>query len=159
MSRKPFSLFYSPIFFGVVAGAIAVLAHPLFKIHPPQAYGICTVCHARDLINWISNLLFSTDFEVADAAATYPLLTTIGIIIGSSISSKLNNELKLIKAQNLIVMFILGFIIANLGLTIISCPTRLVLRTAYGDPFAFISLIGLIAGIFAAVMFLKWRAR
>jgi len=157
--KKVFKLFYSPLFFGVAAGALAVLAQPLFKIQPPQAYGICTVCHARDLLNWLSSVLFSIKIEAADVSTNYPLLTTVGLVIGSLVSSKLNSEYKRISSEKLFAMFLLGIIVSNVGLLIISCPTRLVLRFAFGDPYAFLGLVGLVFGITIGVIILKWRAK
>ncbi|MHB9128831.1 MAG: cytochrome C [Candidatus Humimicrobiaceae bacterium] len=145
----------SPIFFGFVVGSLAVLAQPVFKIQPPQAYGICIVCHARDLLNWLSILLFKFRLDSAEATAALPLLTTVGIFLGSVLSSRLNNEYKFIKTENLIKMFFWGLIVSNFGLVIMSCPTRLVLRFAFGDPFALLSIIGLLAGISIGVIFLK----
>ncbi len=156
MKKKNFiRLFYYPIFFGIIAGVLAVLAQPLFKIQPPQAYGICTICHGRDLLNWLSGYLFSIRFESAEVSINYPLLTTIGLIIGSIISSKLNGEFRLIRTENWVKMFFLGIAISNLGLLIISCPTRLVLRFAFGDPYAFLAIIGLLIGISIGVLILK----
>jgi len=144
-----------PIFFGIVLGILAVLAQPLFKIQPPQAYGICTVCHGRDLLNWISKILFSIELESAEVSINYPLLTTIGLIIGSIISSKLNGEFRFIKTENLIKMFFWGIGVSNFGLLIISCPTRLFLRFAFGDPFALLSIFGLLIGISIGVLILR----
>jgi len=155
--NKKYSLkiLYSPIFFGIITGSLAVLAQPLLKIYPPQAYGICTVCHARDLVNWLSNLVFSRNFESAEVASNLPLLTTIGIITGSFLSSKFNSEYKLVKIENPIKMFFLGIIISIFGLLIMSCPTRLFLRFSFGDPFSFIAILGLFLGIFLGVLVLK----
>lgn len=153
------SLSYSTLFFGVTAGVLAVLAQPLFHIQPPQAYGICTVCHARDLINWFSNVLFSIKLEAAEVAIYYPLLTTVGLVIGAFVSSKLNREYRRISSEKLVTMFFLGILVSTVGLLIMSCPTRLVLRFAFGDPYALLGLVGLVLGITLGVMVLKWRAK
>ena len=150
-----FNFFYSPIFFGIIAGILAVLAQPIFKIQPPQAYGICTVCHGRDLINWLSKFLFSIELESAEVSKNIPLLTTIGITIGSIVSSLLNKEFKFIKSENLVKMFLLGIVVSNFGLVIISCTTRVILRFAFGDPYAFLAIIGLMIGITFGVVILR----
>jgi hypothetical protein len=157
--QKRIRVLYSPIFYGFIAGFLAVIAQPIFRIQPPQAYGICIVCHARDLINWIINRIFTSDFDIAEVSINFPLLTTIGIIIGAFISSKSNKEFRLIKTENPIIMFLLGALIVNFGLVIMSCPTRLVLRFSFGDPFAFLALIGLFLGIYLGVAFLRWRSK
>ncbi len=153
--KKSFNILYSPIFFGIITGSLAVLAQPIFKIYPPQAYGICTICHGRDFLNWLSNNLFSFNFESAEVSVRYPLTTTIGIIVGSILSSKINGEFRLIKAGNIFIKFVLGIAISHFGLLIMSCPTRLVLRFAFGDPFALLAIIGLISGITGGVMILR----
>ncbi len=145
----------SPIFFGVILGILAVLAQPLFRIQPPQAYGICTVCHARDFLNWLSKLLFSYELDSAKATTELPLLTTFGLLLGSLISSKLNKEYRFIKIGSLLKMFFLGIMVSNFGLLIMSCPTRLILRFSFGDPFAFLSIVGMLAGISIAVILLR----
>ena len=156
--KKVFKLFYAPMFFGAVAGVLAVLAQPLFEIQPPQAYGMCTVCHARDLVNWLSDVLVSIQIEAADVSIYYPLLTTVGLLIGAVISSKLNGEYRRIRSEKLLTMFVLGIIVANVGLLIMSCPTRLVLRFAFADPYASLGVIGLVCGISLGLRILRWRA-
>lgn len=153
--KKSFNTLYSPIFFGIITGSLAVLAQPIFKIQPPQAYGICTICHGRDFLNWLSKNLFSFNFESAEVSIQYPLTTTIGIIIGSILSSKINGEFRLIKVENLFIKFFLGIAVSHFGLLIMSCPTRLVLRFAFGDPFALLAIIGLLSGITVGVMILR----
>jgi uncharacterized protein len=157
--RKYIKILNSPTFFGIIVGSLAILAQPIFKIQPPQAYGICTVCHSRDLLNWLVRSVFSIKIEVAEVSINGPLLTTVGIFIGAIISSRLHGEYKLIKSENILIMFFLGFAISILSLIILSCPARLVLRFAFSDPFAFLGLIGLLAGIAIGVFFLKWRSR
>jgi hypothetical protein len=153
--KRSLKVLYSPIFFGIIIGSLAVLAQPLFKIYPPQAYGICTICHGRDLLNWISENLFSLNFESAKVSIHYPLTTTIGIIIGSILSSKINGEFRFIKGETLFIKFLLGIAVSQFGLLIISCPTRLVLRFAFGDPFAFLAIVGLLSGIAIGVVLLR----
>jgi multidrug transporter EmrE-like cation transporter len=97
--------------------------------------------------------------EAAEVSIHYPLLTTVGLVIGAFISSKLNSEYRRISSDKLFSMFVLGMIVSNVGLLIMSCPTRLVLRFAFGDPFAFLGLIGLVVGITIGVIVLKWRAK
>ncbi len=156
MKNKSFSkIISSPIFFGVTIGIIAVLAQPLFKIQPPQAYGICTVCHARDFLSWILKSIASIELESSIVAVNYPLLTTLGIIFGSFISSKSNKEFRFIRSENYSRMFFLGMGVSIFGLMIISCPTRLFLRFTFSDPFAFIAIIGLFFGIFIGVIIIK----
>ena len=139
----------------MVLGILAVLAQPLFKIYPPQAYGICTICHARDLLNWLLKQMFSIEFETSLLSINYPLLTTIGIILGSFLSSKKNKEFTFIKTNSYIKMFFLGMGISILGLLIISCPTRIFLRFSFSDPFAFLAIIGMFIGIYFGTILIR----
>ena len=45
----------SPIFFGIAVALAAIVLQVAFKDEIPLAYGICTVCHARDLLSWLVN--------------------------------------------------------------------------------------------------------
>ena len=158
-NTKYAQIFSSPLFFGVIAGFLAVFAQPLFRIQPPQAYGICTICHARDLLNWVSKLLLSVKIEAADASLHYPLLTTVGLVMGAFVSSKLNGEYRRMRGERFLPQFLGGILVANVGLLIMSCPTRLVLRFAFGDPYACLGIIGLLLGITLGVLVLKWRVK
>ena len=44
--------FVTAVPMGITAGLLAVLADAIFDVRPPEAYGICMACHARDLVNW-----------------------------------------------------------------------------------------------------------
>ena len=149
----------SPITFGIAAGVLAVFAPPILDLKPSQAYGICTVCHARDILSWVSNALFGASFEGREGLEAMPLLTTAGLIAGAMIASKIYGEYRLGRSENYLKMLLLGLCISNIGLLIFSCPTRIVLRLAYGDPFSILSLVGLLGGIAISVGIMKWRSR
>src|SRR5262245_5526917 len=68
---------------GVGAGLLAVVAGTLFDVRPPDAYGVCMACHARDLIDWTLNHLIGTRLTVAPASLVMPVLTPIGVLLGA----------------------------------------------------------------------------
>jgi len=159
MSAKKTKIFSNPIFFGAIAAFLVVIAAPLFKMSPPQAYGICIVCHPKDFLYWIISNIDQIEPINSFIGIHAPLLTTFGIIAGSYVSSIQDKEFRLIKAENLFLMFIYGFVIAIIGLIILACPTRLVLRFAFGDPFALLGIFGLLIGIGLGVIIIKGKAR
>ncbi len=48
---------------GLIMGLGAAFIQAYLKIIPPPAYGICFVCHPKDLLNWVADHLFGTDWE------------------------------------------------------------------------------------------------
>src|SRR5215471_16708514 len=72
---------------GIVAGFLAVLASTFFDVRPPEAYGICMACHARDLLNWSINRAAGTHLTVAPASLIFPVLTIIGVLLGALLGS------------------------------------------------------------------------
>ena len=44
----------SPIFYGIVVAVVAGVAGQWLSISPPAAYGLCSACHGRDLVDWTS---------------------------------------------------------------------------------------------------------
>src|SRR5258708_6630841 len=79
---------------GIVSALLAVAAGAWFDVRPPEAYGICMACHGRDLVNWIVNRLAHTNLTVADASLVYPVLTTIGAILGALVGSLTSGEFR-----------------------------------------------------------------
>src|SRR6516165_12161553 len=77
---------------GIVTGVLAVMAGAFFEVRPPEAYGICMACHGRDLLNWTVNMLLHTHLTVAAASAVFPVLTTIGVLLGALVGAKTSGE-------------------------------------------------------------------
>src|SRR5258708_9810519 len=85
---------------GIVAGVLAVAAGAFFEVRPPEAYGICMACHGRDLVNWTINLLARTHLEVATASLGYPVLTTIGVLLGALVGAVISGVFQWRKPEN-----------------------------------------------------------
>jgi len=142
---------------GCVAAFLAVVAQAYYTLGPPAAYGICIVCHGRDLVHWTLNNLFSMQLPLTLVAKRVPLLTVLGILIGAGIASAQYSEFKFQWIEDKLTAFFTGMIVMVSGLAISACPMRLLLRTAYGDFMALIGVVFLIVGITAGTFYLKRR--
>jgi hypothetical protein len=147
----------SPISFGIAVALAAVALQVAFKDDLPLAYGICTVCHARDLLSWLINHLGRFQMDSPAFASQAIVLTPVGLVAGSFVASKRSGEFKLGHQSHPVLMFLCGALVAMVGLLIMSCPTRIILRTAFGDTFGFLAAVGLFGGIALAVLVMKLR--
>jgi hypothetical protein len=123
----------SPLAAGVVLGLGAALVQAYFRVFPPVAYGVCMVCHPRDLVSWIANHAFNTTWDLNLASIDGPVLTALGVAAGAGVAARRHGELKVRSARNRLFMLANGFLMANLGLILGSCPIRIVLLSAYGN--------------------------
>ena len=149
----------SALVFGIIAAACAVLAQVYGLVRPPQAYGVCIVCHARDMINTIFSQFSWYGAPVSTAALKGLMLTTVGILLGAFTVSLINGEFKIRFVENKFFAPVCGFIVMCAGLVLSACPMRLLLRTAYGDIGALGSVCTLVLGIFCATKLLQRRSR
>jgi len=143
---------------GCVAAFLAVAAQAYFTLGPPAAYGICVVCHARDLVHWVFNNAFNLELPLTLVAKKAPLFTVVGILMGAGIASVQYSEFKLQWVEDKVTAFFTGMMVMVSGLAISACPMRLLLRTAYGDFLALMGVVFLILGIAAGTFYLKRRA-
>lgn len=144
---------------GCVAALLAVVAQAYYTLGPPAAYGICVVCHGRDLVHWLLNNLLHFQLPLSLVAKKVPLLTVVGILMGAGFASWQNSEFKPQWIEDKVTAFFTGMIVMISGLAISACPMRLLLRTAYGDFLALLGVIFLIIGISAGTFYLKGRAQ
>src|ERR1700694_1000397 len=91
---------------GIVAGVLAVAAGAFFRVRPPEAYGGCMACHGRDLVNWTINMLAHTHLEVAPASLVFPVLTTIGVLVGALVGATTSGEFRWQSPDNPIKTFL-----------------------------------------------------
>lgn len=157
-----FKIKISALTFGVVTAACAVLSQVKFSFSPPPAYGVCMVCHARDLVNTLLNRIGPEWWEqaiVSSVALKGLIVTTLGVLLGAFIAAVISGEFKLRFVENVPKAAICGFIVITAGLIISGCPMRLLLRTAYGDWGAAASVVTLILGVFLGTLCLKWQAK
>lgn len=146
---------------GLVMGILAAVAQGYWGIQPPNAEGVCFVSHPSNLINWISNTLFATEFTVHDVFVAVPVLTPVGAILGSWIAAATHKEFKLRRGpvRDNFWAFILGFLVINFGLLWGSCPIRTGLLASYGMVFAWLVLVAIVLGVIASCEYIKWRTK
>jgi hypothetical protein len=143
---------------GTVAGVLAVAAGAFFEVRPPEAYGICMACHGRDLVNWTINLIAHTHLTVAPASAVFPLLTTIGVLLGAVFGSATSGEFRWHCPESSLKTFVYGVLVMNFALLAGGCSIRLLLRTAAGEALGLIGFGGMVAGVILGTLWLRWRA-
>ncbi len=137
---------------------VAVAAGTFFEVGPPEAYGICMACHGRDLVNSVLNSLFSTDLVVAPAALVFPLLTTVGVLIGAFAAAVTSGEFRFRKPRRPAKSFVYGALVMNFGLLAAGCSTRLALRTSAGDVLGAIGFVAMAVGVVVATIWMRRRA-
>ncbi len=148
----------SPLFAGLVLGLGAALVQAYFKVVPPIAYGVCMVCHPKDLFNWIADHVFHTDWSYSVASDIWPLLTVVGVLLGAWVAARKNGELRIRPARQPLFFFINGFLMINFGLMLGSCPIRVVILSAYGSLSGIVGWVCVIVGVLAGILILRWNA-
>ena len=147
----------SPVFFGISVALAAIALQVAFRDEIPLAYGICTVCHVRDLLGWLVNHFVKFQMDSPAFATQALVLTPVGLVAGSFVASRRTGEFKIGNPSNFVLMFLSGALVSVVGLAIMSCPTRIILRTAFGDTLGLLAAAGLFAGIALAVLVMRRR--
>lgn len=149
----------TPLLAGCITGLIAALCQVVFRVYPPQAYGMCVACHARDLANWLVNQMTGLSLGLAPVSKDVPVITTLGIILGAFTAATRNKEFKIKTMKNPVKSFLLGFLVMIFALLLGSCPIRTVLRAAYGDALAVIGWLAISLGVAVGAEAIRWQAR
>ncbi|PJF41575.1 MAG: cytochrome C [Chloroflexi bacterium] len=144
---------------GIVMALLAVIVGTFFAVRPPEAYGICMACHGRDLINSLLNSNIGTRLTVSQASLVFPLLTTVGVVIGAGIGAVSSGEFKRRTPDNPVRTFIYGVLVMNFALLAAGCSIRLLLRFAHGELLGFLGFGGMVLGVVTATYWLQWRAQ
>jgi hypothetical protein len=130
-----------------VGAFIGIAASLLQKLGNPGNMGICVACFERDIAGALG-------FHRA-GVVQYIRPEIIGFVAGSLIAALSFKEFRPRCGSAPVVRFILGIIAMIGALVFLGCPWRAVLRLAGGDGNAIIGLLGLAAGIWIGVQFLK----
>lgn len=144
---------------GVVMGLGAALVQAYFKVIPPPAYGICMVCHPKDLVNWIADHLLGTHWGNVTVSRQVPVLTVVGIVLGAYVAARLHGEFRLQPAQRPVFHFITGFLVINFGLILGSCPIRILIVTSYGSLIGLVGWLCMVAGVVLGSIWMRRSAR
>ena len=143
---------------GIVGALLAVIAGSLFDVRPPDAYGLCMACHARDLVNWTVNAAAGTRLTVAPASLVFPVLTPVGVLLGALLAAWTSGEFRWQRPEHPLKTFLYGVAVMNCALLAGGCSIRLLLRTAAGETLGIIGFGALAAGVIVATQWLRWRA-
>ncbi len=136
----------------------AVAAGAFFAVRPPDAYGICMACHGRDLVGWLANSQFGTSLAVAQVSAVFPLLTTIGVLIGATIAAVGSGEFRWRRPDTPLKSFVIGVLVMNFALLAGGCSIRLLLRASAADPLGLTGFGAMVTGAILATFWLRRRA-
>jgi hypothetical protein len=148
----------SPLQAGLVLGFGSALVQAYFKVIPPVAYGVCMVCHPKDLVNWVADHLLNINWGYSMASTNWPLLTVVGVVLGALVAAWQHGELHLKTARQPVSYFVNGFLMINFGLILGSCPIRIVLLSAYGNLLAMIGWVCIMIGVLLGTRYLRWSA-
>jgi hypothetical protein len=151
--------YLKPWLFGITAGSMIVLFEALLNFYPPSAYSFCLTCHTRDLINQAVNLLFRTNYQVALISRRAIEATSLFVIAGALIAALRYGEFRIQKGSRPVLFFIAGFVVMITGILIFGCPTRIAVRTGYGDMYGIVAFLGMIVGLWIGTVVLKRLAR
>ena len=143
---------------GIVAGLLAVAAGAFFDVRPPEAYGVCMACHGRDLVNWTINAATGTHLTVADASLVFPLLTTVGVLIGALAAAWTSGEFRSWTPDHPVKTFVYGALVMNFALIAGGCSIRLLLRAAAADAEGLAGFAAMAGGVTLGTHWLRWRA-
>lgn len=155
---KPARLADSVFFAGLVLGLGAAVVQAYFKVIPPTAYGVCMVCHPKELVNWVADHLLGTHWGYSLASVNAPILTVIGVVVGAFVAAIRHGEFHWRPARQPVLFFISGFLMINFGLILGSCPIRIVLLTAYGSLMGVVGLVCVILGVGVGLLGMRWNA-
>lgn len=158
VSRRRGAVRVTAVYTGAVAAILAVLAGALFEVRPPEAYGVCTACHGRDLVNWTVNVFAGTQLTAAPASLVFPVLTTIGVLLGALLAATTSGEFRWWSPESSVKSFAYGVLVMNCALLAGGCSIRLLLRTAAGEAVGLVGFGGMVGVVVLATLWLRWRA-
>lgn len=152
----------SPLLAGLALGTLAVIVGTLSGLSILEHYGFCTTCHGHDLIVGLTQKLGLLNPALVDSPAIWPVLTTVGVVVGALVSSRVNGEAprrpQRLNWQAGLWRFALGFVVMSLALLAMGCPIRMTIRAADLNLQGAIGLAGVAVGVVAGVAWLKGRA-
>lgn len=154
MSKLSQSIFFT----GLVLGLGAATIQAYFNLIPPMAYGVCMVCHPKELVNWLADHVLNTHWGYSMASLDAPIMTVIGVVLGASLAALRHGEFKFRPARQPMLYFVFGFLMINFGLILGSCPIRIVLLSAYGSLMGFIGWAGIVIGVGMGILAMRWNA-
>ncbi len=80
-------------------------------------------------------------------------------MLGSLLAARRNSEYRALNLGGNVRQFGYGAVVMCAALFVGGCPTRIVIRTGYGDVAALIALVGVAGGVVAATLSMRWYSR
>lgn len=131
----------------LVGALIGVGAAVLQYLGNPANMGVCVACMERDIAGALG-------LHRADVVQ-YLRPEIMGFVLGAFIAALIAREHKPRGGSAPLIRFFLGVFAMIGALVFLGCPWRALLRLAGGDGNAILGLLGLVAGIFLGIQFLK----
>jgi len=131
----------------IVGALIGILAAFLQKMGNPANMGICVACFERDIAGGLG--------LHRAAVVQYLRPEIMGFVLGAFVAALFAGEYRPRGGSSPLIRFFLGMFAMIGALVFLGCPWRALLRLAGGDGNAILGLLGLTAGIFIGVQFLK----
>jgi hypothetical protein len=132
----------------ILAGAVIGLLAPLLEYAGnPKNMGVCVACFERDIAGALG--------LHRAGVVQYARPEIVAFVLGATIAALVFREFKARAGSAPIVRFVLGVFAMIGALAFLGCPWRALLRFSAGDLNAIVGLIGLAAGIWVGVQFLK----
>lgn len=131
----------------IVGALIGIGAAVLQYLGNPANMGICVACMERDIAGALG-------LHRADVVQ-YLRPEIMGFVLGAFIAALIAREHKPRGGSAPLIRFFLGVFAMIGALVFLGCPWRALLRLAGGDGNAILGLLGLVAGIFIGIQFLK----
>ncbi len=148
----------SPVVAGLILGITAVFIGTFTGLSQLDHYGFCTTCHGHDLIVGLAQQIGAVRF----GPAIWPILTTVGVVLGAWGSSRFNGEMprrpRKLSGRQSVIRFGQGFVVMSLALLAMGCPIRMTIRAADLNVPGMIGLVGVAIGVYAGVAWLKKSA-
>jgi YedE family putative selenium metabolism protein len=141
------NIFAGPWGIIIVGIFIGILAPLLQKLGNPANMGVCVACFERDIAGALG-------LHRADVVQ-YLRPEIMGFVLGAFIAALIAGEHKPRGGSAPLIRFFLGIFAMIGALVFLGCPWRALLRLAGGDGNAILGLLGLVAGIFIGIQFLK----
>lgn len=146
--REKITKFFSSRWGIILVGAvIGILGSVLQRLGNPPNMGICVACFERDIAGALglhrANIVQYIRPEI------------IGFVLGSTVAALIFREFKARAGSAPIVRYVLGVFAMIGALVFLGCPWRASFRLAGGDMTALTGILGLIAGIWIGVFFLR----
>jgi hypothetical protein len=131
----------------IVGGIIGIIAALLQYLGNPANMGICVACFERDIAGALG--------LHRAGVVQYLRPEIMGFVLGAFAAALLAGEYKPRGGSSPLIRFFLGMFAMIGALVFLGCPWRALLRLAGGDGNAILGLLGLTAGIFIGIQFLK----